>query len=61
MKTPCQFCGRDLKLDLSDIYSEENYKKICIHVWLYHQEDGIALRTILKNGPSVPPEGWDEE
>ena len=30
MKTPCQFCGVDLKLDLSDVYSQENYKKIVI-------------------------------
>ena len=51
----------DLKLDLSDIYSEANYKKICIHVWAHHQEDGVSLRTTLRNGPSGADEGWDEE
>ena len=61
MKTPCQFCGRDLKLDLSDIYSDANYKKICIHVWAHHQEDGVSLRTTLRNGPSGADERWEEE
>ena len=59
--THCQFCGIDLELDLSDIYSEQNYKKICIHVWAYHQEDGVSLRTTLRNGPSGADVGWDEE
>ena len=61
VKTPCNFCGRDLKLDLEDVYSEENYRKICIHVWMHHAEDGVPLRTILENGPSGAPAGWDDE
>lgn len=52
MKTPCEFCGMDLKLDLSNPYSEENYKKIVIHVWAHHQEEGVSLRTTLRCGPS---------
>ena len=52
MKTPCQFCGIDLKLDPSDIYSETNYKKIVFHVWQHHQEEGVSLRTTLRCGPS---------
>ncbi len=60
-KTPCQFCGIDLELDLSDIYSEENYKKVCIHVWLHHQEDGVSLRTTLRNCPSGAVSRREEE
>ena len=55
MKTPCHYCGIDLKLDLTDPYSQANYRKICIHVWMHHDETnyGIALKETLSEGPTV--------
>lgn len=51
--TPCQFCGKDLNFDLDDLYSKENYKKLAIHVWQFHDETekGITLKETLQNGP----------
>jgi hypothetical protein len=43
----------DLKFDLDDLFSEENYKKLAIHVWQHHDESdqGIPLKQTLQNGP----------
>lgn len=32
---------------------EEQYKRVCIHVWQYHDERhlGISLKETLANGP----------
>jgi len=49
----CKFCGIDLDFDLSDPYSEANYKKLVLHVWQFHDETkkGITLKETLENGP----------
>ena len=51
--TFCNFCGIDLQFNLDDLYSEENYKKLAIHVWQHHDETekGISLKHTLQNGP----------
>ena len=49
----CKFCGMDLNFDVKDLFGEENYKKLVLHVWQFHDETefGIPIKDTLANGP----------
>lgn len=49
----CKYCNMDLNFDEEDMYGQENYRKLVLHVWLHHDETefGIPLKDTLAHGP----------